>query len=49
MKTYKIKRTNKSEYAKDKKFVDGKQHGKSTKKVSRNNIRQELKMYAYDY
>lgn len=48
MKTYKIKRTNKSEYAKNKKFVDGK-HGKSTKKVSRNNIRQELKMYAYDY
>lgn len=48
MKQYIVKRTNKSEYAKDKKFVDGK-HGKSTKKVSRNNIRQELKMYAYDY
>lgn len=48
MKKYQIKRTNKSEYAKDKKFVDGK-HGKSTKKIGRNNLKQQVRMYAYDY
>ena len=48
MKTYQIKRTSKDEFAKSKKFVDGK-HGKSTKRTSRNNMRQAIKMYAYDY
>lgn len=47
MKQYTIKRTNKSEYAKSKKYTDGK--GKSVKRTSRNNMRQAIKMYAYDY
>lgn len=47
MKHYTIKHTNKDEYAKSKKYTDGK--GKSLKRASRNNLRQEIKMYAYDY